>query len=313
MPGVILHILSIIGLILLALLCFVLFLLLIILFCPITYRAKGNKNTEGLAIAAGANWLFGILRVRYAYPEPGDVTVRILWKTLFDSGSVKKKKETGEPDSGKPDSGKSDSGKPDSGEPEKIKLKPEDTEERTAEASQEEMSGGPFESQQETVNSEPIPEEGNIFSRLFSKIQKIKYTILKICDKIKEIWANISYYTGLLQEENTARLWKHVKLRLGKILKSVRPRHIRAEITFGTGAPDTTGYIYGVYCMFSPALGGNICVTPDFDQAILEGTVTISGHITVFICLWNALKLLLDKKLHLFLKKLKAGREKDGR
>lgn len=298
MPGVILHILSIIGLILLALLGLVLLLLLLILFCPITYRAKGKKDTERLEIAAGANWLFGILRVRYAYPDPGNVTVRVLWKTLFDSGAVKKEKENG---------------KTDSGEQEGSKLKPEDTEEQAAEAPQGETSQDPLQLQQEAVKDEQVREEGKGFARLFSKIQKIKYTILKICDKIKEIWANISYYTGLLQEENTARLWKHVKLRLGKILKSVRPRHIRAEITFGTGAPDTTGYAYGVYCMFSPALGGDICVTPDFDQAILEGTVAISGHITVFICLWNALKLLLDKKLHLFLKKLKAGREKDGR
>jgi len=306
MPGVILRILSIIGLILLALLCLVLVLLFIILFCPITYRVQGEKNTERLAITARAHWLAGILRVRYAYPEPGNVTVRLLWKTLFDSGTVKKEQET-EQETEK------ETGGADSGEQEKSDLKSGDNEGQTAESPGEDEAEDSLKIQQEAVNSEPIREEGKGFLGLFSKIQKIKYTILKICDKIKEIWANISYYTGLLQEENTARLWKHVKLRLGKILKSVRPRHIRAKITFGTGAPDTTGYVYGIYCMFSPALGGNVCVTPDFDQAILEGTVTISGHITVFICLWNALKLLLDKKLHLFLKKMKAGREKDGR
>ena len=100
-------------------------------------------------------------------------------------------------------------------------------------------------------------------------------------------------------------LWKHVKLRLGKIWKSIRPRHIRADILFGTGAPDTTGYLLGVYGMLSPSLGPKVNVTPDFTQAILQGEAEVSGHVTTFGLAVNGLKLLLDKRLHLFLKKLK--------
>ena len=72
-----------------------------------------------------------------------------------------------------------------------------------------------------------------------------------------------------------------------------------------TFEPDTTGYALGIYGMLSPQLGPYVSVTPDFTQAILQGEADVSGHITAFVLTVNALKLFFDKKLHLFLKKLK--------
>lgn len=161
---------------------------------------------------------------------------------------------------------------------------------------------------EEAGSGAPEPEEApgqKSRDGFFEKIEKIKYTILNIYDKIKEIWKNISYYTALLQEEDTGRLFAHVKLRVFKILKSIRPRHIRADVLFGTGAPDTTGYAYGMYCMLSPFLGDKFLVTPDFERAVLEGNLKVSGHITVFVVLINAVRLLLDKKFHWFISRLK--------
>ena len=147
-------------------------------------------------------------------------------------------------------------------------------------------------------------------SFILKKIRKIKYTIRSIYDKIKNIWENISCYIELLQEEETKQLFSHVIFRLGKILKNIRPRHIRGQILFGTGSPDTTGYAYGVYGMLSPFLGNKVLVTPDFSRAVLEGDIYVSGHITVFTILWNILRVLADKKLRRFINKMKAGRKK---
>jgi len=152
--------------------------------------------------------------------------------------------------------------------------------------------------------------EDDTDSSFFKKIKKIKYTICSIYDKIKNIWENISYYIELLQEEETKQLFSHVIFRLGKIWRSIRPRRIRGQILFGTGSPDTTGYAYGVYGMLSPSLGSRLLVTPDFTRAVLEGDIFISGHITVFTILWNGLRVLLDKNLRRFIKKMKAGRKK---
>ena len=118
----------------------------------------------------------------------------------------------------------------------------------------------------------------------------------------------MSYYAGVLREDNTVALWKHVRLRLGKVLWAIRPRRINGSLVFGTGAPDTTGYLFGVYGMLSPLLHYSLCVTPDFTQQILEGNIDISGRITLWTLTWNGLKLFLDKKLRLFIQKMKAGR-----
>lgn len=320
MPDVILRILSIIGIILLILLGMVLVSLLIVLFWPVTYRVKGEKGTEKLWIMAKADWLFGVLRVRYAYPEPGSVVIKLLWKTLLDTGQQEKASGE-EPEAGEHAEEKvpaeidvseeSDETEGGTGDTEPEADVSEEGNPEEAEASAQAKDTEPEEKTALPESTEP--EKKNLFSRVFEKIQKIKYTILKIYDKIKGIWANISYYIALLREEDTALLWKHVKLRLGKILKNIRPRHIRANVLFGTGAPDTTGYAFGIYGMLLPVLGKNVCVTPDFNRKILEGNMDVSGHITIWTLVWNTLKLLLDKKLKLFIKKMKAGRKENGR
>lgn len=317
MPEMILRILSIIGIVLLILLGMLLLSLLLVLFWPVTYRVKGKKDSEKLTVTAKADWLFGLVRVRYAYPEPGNVVVKLLWKTLADTGQKKKPSEK------KQESGR----QTENAEPEEKNVSVErraSTEAAEAEGSPEaaEAEGSPETAEPaadvELSTAEPTADaEESVhdkpFSRILEKIQNIKYTISKIYDKIKEIWANISYYAALLREEDTALLWKHVKLRLGNILKDIRPRHIKADVLFGTGAPDTTGYTFGVYCMLLPVLGKNVCVTPDFNRKVLEGNVDVSGRIILYTLAWNALKLLLDKKLKLFIKKMKAGRKENGR
>ena len=153
------------------------------------------------------------------------------------------------------------------------------------------------------ASEENIKAEG--IGKIFLKFHKIKYTIYKIYDKIKKIWKNISYYIELLKEEETKQLFKYALFRIGNILKHIRPRHIKAYILFGTGAPDTTGYLYGAYCMVSSVMGMNIGVTPDFERAVFQGEVDVSGHITIWVLAWNGCKLFLDKKFRRLLKKLK--------
>lgn len=324
-----LQILSAVGSVLLVLTGLLLFLTLLFLFFPVTYRLEGKKSPEEVRVSAGAGWLFGLLRLKYSYPEPGRLTVKILWKTVFDSSQKKEKggtEEKAKERKGREAEEGGKAGKPENagtGKPEESAKRPES--EKTGKPEEDvKQSGkvpaggsGDIGKQQET--GEASGAEGDSSSQteekteILEKAGKIRYTIQKKYDKIKEVRGNLSYYTQLLQEENTARLWRHVRQRLGKILRSIRPRRIRAEILFGAASPDTTGYLYGYYCMFSPALGEAVAVTPDFTQAVLEGEAEISGCITGAVLVWNTLRLLLDRKLHLFVKKIKAGRKRDGR
>lgn len=317
----IIKILTVLGLILLALIIFLLAGLLLVLFFPVTYRIRGVKDAEKMELSARMNWFFGLFRVRCSYPEPGILTAKILWFKLYETklppdGKAKKEGVSEEKKGAAPKSGnesKTDiESKPDPED--KISCEsidgPEREETRSEEAPGQEGVRSEEAPGQEETGSENAPgqevtgtEEPN--DGFFEKIQKIKYTICGIYDKIKEIWKNISYYTALLQEENTRQLYAYVRLRVVKILKNIRPRHIRADILFGTGSPDTTGYVFGLYCMLYSVLGAGFLVTPDFERAVLEGRVDISGHITVFVLVVNIVRLMLDKKLRLFIRKLK--------
>ena len=131
-------------------------------------------------------------------------------------------------------------------------------------------------------------------------------------DKIKHIWESIKFYKDLLQEEQTKEMLRHLGLRLKKIIWSIRPRKIKADIVFGASSPDITGYCMAVYGILSPCLGKRVRFVPDFEQEIFRGEFSLAGHITLFPLLLHAGIFALDKKLKLLIRKIKAFRNKES-
>ena len=329
MLAIVLKVLSILGIVLLAVLAVMLLGLVLVLFVPLTYRLSGSKDAEGLRLSVKLNWFFGLLRVRFRYPAPGRLTAKALWFSLLDMKIPPEKTVQEETDSGSADTGspsgkkalrKADSSKP--SEPEAAESKAIDSEVAHAEAvlNAAKATNGPKTEGFPEAGSEADPavgegegqtaQEGGPFGKISQKVQGIKYTIYNIYDKIKGIWKNISYYMELLQEENTKQLAAHAFFRAGRILKGIRPKHVKVRLLFGTGSPDTTGYLYGAYCILSAPLGAGVCVTPDFEEKRLEGEFDIAGHVLVWTFVINGLRLFLDKKLRIFLRRLKTGRKK---
>ena len=284
MLTIVLNILSIIGLILLILLGLILLLLFIVLFVPITYRIKARKYDDIEAVVR-VNWLFGLLRARFLYPEPGNIVVKCLFFTIYNS---KREKRPPKFKSGR------NTKAGDEGDKEK-EAPPAETVSPGTSAS--EIPKG-------SVPDGEASADGKKES-LRSPIEKIKYTFRDFYGKIKDIKENAAYYKEILSSEDTRFLLKHVFTRLGKILKSIRPRKINADIRYGTGSPDTTGYLFGIYGMFCSCLGKHVIVTPDFEQAVLEGKLYAAGHITIFKILWHGLMLAIDKKLWDFISRIK--------
>jgi len=305
MPDVILKLLSALGILLLVLLGVTLFLLLLVLFYPVTYKAKGVKNNDGTELSVNAAWLFGVLRIRYDYPEPGVLTVKLLWHTLFGARSPKAEKQKGR------SKDKSKSRDKSRDKDKKIKVKAEDQAESVAgkaPALEPAPGNAPEEAEtaREGASEEKRAEGNNSFEKKFAEI---KYTILNICGKIKELWENVEFYSRLLRDEETKQLISIVFFRLGRLLKHSRPGKLEVEALFGTGSPDTTGYAYGAYAMFMPVIGPGVIVTPDFERRILEGHFYMSGHIFSAVLIYHVLKVLMDDSFKKVFKKLKAGRK----
>ncbi len=297
MLAVLVKILGTIGIILLCLLAFLVIMLLLLLFFPITYKIYGEKTENKMELQVKMHWLFGFLRVNYKYPKPGDIIAKVLCFTVYNSGE----KPSVSPDEDKQNVQSSE-------EPRSYDTL-EDT--QAQEVEQEHKDNNvPNENIDKTVKIEKKSE--NIFQKFYrlikEKIIKIKFKIKEICDKIMDILAHIKYYKDVLESEYTKLLLENIKIRLYKVLKNIKPRKVDANIEFGTGSPDTTGYALGLYSMFSPIWGQNVNIIPNFDIPILKGTIYLAGHITAFTILWNGLQLFFDKNLRIFISKFKGGR-----
>lgn len=283
MLTILFKILSILGILLLILLGIALVVILLVLFFPVCYKMSGKKNAEEMQFAAKIKWLFGLVRVSYSYPVPGKLLAKVLFFTVYDSSAEKKNSAPGEDTRTAPNkdittllSDDTDMAKTDTAT---------DTEASAdAKTSAEENTPGP---QLETSTS----------GKIAGFFEKIRYTIRKICDKIKYILKNISFYKELWNDPDTKGLLQHAGNRIGHILKRLRPRKLEVNARVGTGSPDTTGYLYGIYGMILPKLGKGVCITPDFEQAILEGDFKASGHFTIACVLFHSARLLLDKRL----------------
>lgn len=148
-------------------------------------------------------------------------------------------------------------------------------------------------------------EASGIFCRIKSLLQKLLQTIRQLFDKLKHTKERADAFLAILKAEDTRLLFSYVMSRTGRILKSIRPRKIEGQLTFGTGSPDTTGYGMALYGMLSPFLGQNLSVTPDFEEAVLEGQLFAKGRIFMITLLYNGLRILLDRRLRQFIRKIK--------
>ncbi len=171
------------------------------------------------------------------------------------------------------------------------------------------MQQGDAETEGEAFKEEEAEKEKLTFR---DKIKKILYTIKTFCDKIKHIKDtikgiadNIAYYKKVITQTENKKLYGRVKDRIFKVLKSIRPRVLKASLHIGTGSPDTTGYLCALYGMLLPILGNNVILDADFEEAVWEGTFFLKGRITVFTLLRHAAGLLLDKQLRILIKQLK--------
>lgn len=305
MLDIILRILGILGIVILILLGVLVLLLAILLFYPITYKVTAQKSAEELTARVKVNWLFGLLRARFSYPEPGNFVVKLLWINLYDSAdSAVSEKEMRKNAEGVTADSEHHA------EETVETIKNEATEDKITETTKS-AAATDYTTDSVADTTEDSSSKG-ILSFLTAKYEKIKYTILKIYDKIKHIWENFSYYRDLFREELTQELCKHGFYRLKKIFQNIRPRRLNADIVFGTGSPDTTGYAMAVYGMLSPMLGQHVNVTPDFTQGILLGEFYAAGHITLFQVVFHSLMVVFDKRLKLLMSRIKKHRNQQS-
>lgn len=153
----------------------------------------------------------------------------------------------------------------------------------------------------------------NIFEKIKATIEKIRYTIKSLYDKIIHIKEEYEFYKKLWDEPVTRSFLTDSFFRVFKVVRRIFPKKVQVNAHIGTGACDTTGYMMAAYGIVTSIVPKNysISLEPDFDQTTVEGNLSVKGHITVFHILICGIQLIFDKRLRELNRKIKAHKEKN--
>ena len=252
-------ILKIIGMILLAILGILILLLCTVFLMPANYliKAETEDGIKELSFEAKAHWFLHLFTAYYIYKDKqSDWQVRIGWKTFNHKDHA--------------DSTRS--------EKEDNDIIEEDV---LSSAKEENSSEDDFESNTKSTITD-LDDEKDMCKDNKQKqswFEKIKCTIVKICDKIKSLWETKEKATSFLTDDVHVEAFKIIKKELGILARHLRPRRIRGFVRFGFEDPYRTGQVLAGLSILYPFYGENVEIDPDFEQKILVGDLYIKGHI----------------------------------
>lgn len=295
MIAVLLTILKIIGIVLLVILGILLFLLAVLLFVPVRYSVKGTVDNN-ITAEGKISWLCSIFRYDFTFQEQelnGEVRI-------FGFRPKKKEKVSEE-------------------ELEEVvsdlvsnTVEEDDSEKNSIEPEQNQKADS--DTGKQNVKSSQ-PSRKNIFVRMWGKIKsfmkKIKHFFIGIqkrlisfkdfVTKLKEI------VTDTKNQYAVRRLWEELLY----LLKHFGFRKIHTELTFALADPALTGQVLGVLCMMPFLYQYDFHIFPDFESEsyYIRGSYDVKGRIQLIFLLVTAIRLLADKDIRSFLKKLLDHRE----
>ena len=320
MVSILLTILKILGISLSVILGILVVLLLLVLFVPVRYRFSGSRRVEGegpFSFQVKVTWLLHLINVAFSYPDAPYLKVRIACMTLFRSDRTSGKKDGGDAPSPKEKHRKDKTGKTskEQTQHESKGLQDNEIEEWSAKKEGDSLPKAETEEKPEPdcgAGEEDDAAKTGFFKKLIEFIGKLKaafknirYTIAKICDKIKHIVNNIQYYTEIIKSETFGRAFKVCSGQVFSLLKHILPGKVEGSLHIGTGEPASTGQVLAVYGMLYPFIGNHIDIQPDFEQQIIEGKLLIKGRITVCKALKTAWIIYFNKDLRRLIKLFK--------
>lgn len=91
-------------------------------------------------------------------------------------------------------------------------------------------------------------------------------------------------------------LYGRIMRHLGRLLRSLRFRRLEGYLLVGTGKPDLTGELIGLFYMILPDTAGAYELRADFYQATLKTRTDAAGHIRMNHVLMFLIRLLRDKE-----------------
>jgi hypothetical protein len=265
--------------------------LLLVLFVPVRYKAIGKFEEKNIDVSAHVSWLFNLLHFRavYKHSDPFRLQFKIMGLPIYDNQRKKRAK--------------------------KPKLEENTVDDSvTSDAEPYEYEKNEIQENKDIINSKVFTEtdENNIKEKkkgisvkIAGVFNKIKFTIIKLCDTIKDIKDNVEYYVKLINLESTKEAFRLCKKQIFKLLKLLCPRKYRVNLHLGFDDPSKMGEILAIWGMLYPWHMGKIDIKPEFETAVMEGNFTVKGRICIISIIKAACIIYFNKNIKLLIKRLK--------
>lgn len=249
------------------LLCVILFLVLLLLLHPVFYSVKGEVEEE-VSIKGSVWWLFQILRLEFQYEEEFTYQIRIF--------GIRKEA------SSKADSEECQEPKSESGPKERTGTQTDD------------LNSMESSSADNTAVEEPVDHNRS----------------LARADKRHRGRNMIDFFSVLKQEISddknrmaVAHIWKELRY----LLRHLKPNYIRADMSFSTGDPASTGEVIGVISLIPMVYQYPVKIAPDFlsDEPYVRGRFALKGRIALLHLVCCAGRLFADRNVKRLIYKLR--------
>lgn len=280
--------------ILLFLLLFILVLVALILFFPVTYKVAGKSNGT-LDLRADVRWLLAVVFLRASFDteeKKPKVVLRLFGVpvTLYPR----------EPKKAKPEKKQQKTDElPDTSVSEQIST------EASEAVTQQRIEAG-----EEAGPPGRLERAKAFFQRIADALRSIPKRFVSFREKLRRGKEKAAQIKKELLDPHNKEAVQHLFSEGKFLLSHYRPRRIRAKLKFSTGDPATTGELTGALALLPPVYEKGNRITPDFtaEQAYLDGTFSVSGHIILIFAVVSVVRLLADRNFRRLLKHIKAMR-----
>lgn len=114
-------------------------------------------------------------------------------------------------------------------------------------------------------------------------------------EKIEKIETKIDHFFQFLDKPFTQKTIKRCKKLIIRVLKTIKPKKSRADITFGLSNAADTGTMLGRIYQFYPYFYKWLNLQANFYEKGVEGEFDIRGRITLAFIVFPALRILLSR------------------
>lgn len=126
------------------------------------------------------------------------------------------------------------------------------------------------------------------------RLEKLKFSFGKICDKLKGIREFVLEKKDWLEDEKNQASLRLLYRQTKRLLKHLWPRKGRCTVTFGFDDPYTTGQVLQAASLIYPFYHRQLFLYPVFDEKILDAEGSLRGRIRLSVILWLVLQVLFD-------------------